>query len=183
METVKWIFASHIEKNYHKNEDISHSYSDICKATDCFFSAVLMWFFSLDDALSLYCYLMQPFLIFILWSSYESIYFACHIVCAFVFFFYNTYECVTLMPIINQCECATFHKLISFADWNHPHKQQTWLSWLAGTGFFFTPVSSYIWFFDVKIKCVSPLWLQLCSIEHQLYQNVGVSCQIDTGTK
>lgn len=45
METVKWIFASHIEKNYHKNEDISHSYSDICKATDCFFSAVLMWFF------------------------------------------------------------------------------------------------------------------------------------------
>lgn len=57
--------------------------------------------------------------------------------CVRVCFFYNTYECVTLMPIINQCECATFHKLISFADWNHPHKQQTWLSWLAGTGFFF----------------------------------------------
>lgn len=98
METVKWIFASHIEKNYHKNEDISHSYSDICKATDCFFSAVLMWFFSLDDALSLYCYLMQPFLIFILWSSYESIYFACHIVCAFVFFF------TTRMNVLPSCQ-------------------------------------------------------------------------------
>lgn len=50
IETLNWIFA-HVEKNYHKNEDFSHSYSDICKASDLVdFFVVLIWFFFLSFA-------------------------------------------------------------------------------------------------------------------------------------